>query len=137
MAVAISSIQGKVGVPFHSGYSASKHAVQGLCDSLRLELRGQGVQVLTVLAHWIRGTRMRERALGQDGAPRGATSASHGSSAIPVEDVTRAVLDAIRRRRRSCFVPAHLWLLACLSELAPGLADRIIVRAVEREARRH
>jgi hypothetical protein len=53
-----------------------------------------------------------------------------------VEEVAHAVLDALRARRRTLFVPGHLRLLSCLAEVAPGLADRLIVRAVEREARR-
>ena len=41
--VAISSIQGQVGVPLHTGYSASKHALQGFCDALRMEVAESGV----------------------------------------------------------------------------------------------
>lgn len=126
MLVAISSIQGVVGVPGRSGYAASKHAVQGLCDSLRLELRGTGVDVLTVLAHWVRGTELRARALGPDGAPSGTRAAAHDGTAIDVDTVTRAVLRAIERRKRCVFLPHWMRLLALLSALAPGLADRLI-----------
>ena len=45
MVVAISSIQGKIGVPLHTGYVASKHAVQGFFEALRIELDGSGVDV--------------------------------------------------------------------------------------------
>ena len=66
MVVAISSIQGKIGVPLHTGYVASKHAVQGFFESLRGELRESGVDVLTVLPGWLRGTNLRRAALGKD-----------------------------------------------------------------------
>ncbi|MEX2381756.1 MAG: SDR family oxidoreductase [Opitutales bacterium] len=136
MLVAISSVQGKFGVPYHTGYAASKHAVQGFCDSLRMELQGTGVDVLTVMAHWIRGTRLRERALGKDGAPRGKGAPAHGSGAVPVEEMTEAIMEAIRKRKRVVFVPAWLRFLSLLSELAPSVADRLIARRVEREASR-
>ena len=68
MIVAITSIQAKIPVPQHTGYVASKHALQGFCDSLRMELNGTGVDILTVLPHWLTGTDLRKRAVGKDGA---------------------------------------------------------------------
>lgn len=126
MLVAISSVQGVLGVPERSGYAASKHAVQGLCDSLRIELRGSGVGVSTVLAHWVRGTGLRAHALGPDGAPRGVAHAQHDASAIDVDTLTRAVLAAVQGRKRRVFVPGWMRYLAMLSAVAPGLADRIV-----------
>jgi len=134
MLVAISSVQGMVGVPGRSGYAASKHALQGLCDSLRLELRGTGVEVLTVMAHWVRGTNLRARALGPDGAPRGTAAAHRSRSAIDLDTLTRAVLAAVRHRKRRVFVPGYLRYLPLLAQVAPGLADRIVVRTMAREA---
>ena len=74
MIVAVSSIQGKISVPMHTGYVASKHALQGFCDALRMELADSGVDVLTVLLHWLRGTELRQNALGGDGKARGQDS---------------------------------------------------------------
>jgi short-subunit dehydrogenase len=134
--VAISSIQGTIGVPYHTGYAASKHAVQGFCNSLRMELRGSGVDILTVMAHWIRGTGLREQALGCDGRPRGQRSHSHGSGAVPVAKMTRAIIRSAGCRERALFMPAKLRYLAWLSTIAPRLAERIIIGRVEKEAAR-
>ena len=136
MLVAISSVQGVVGVPGRSGYAASKHALQGLCDSLRSELQGSGVGVSTVIAHWVRGTNLRARALGPDGAPRGTATPHRSRSAIDVDTLTRAVLAAVRRRKRRVFVPGYLRLLPLLAEIAPGLADRIVTGRMTREGSR-
>lgn len=46
--VAISSIAGLMGVPFHSVYSASKFAVEATIESVRLELVGSGVRALSI-----------------------------------------------------------------------------------------
>lgn len=46
--ICISSIGGLMGLPFQGAYSASKFAMEGYCESLRLELRGTGVRVVTV-----------------------------------------------------------------------------------------
>lgn len=135
MLVAISSVQGVVGVPGRSGYAASKHALQGLCDSLRIELRGSGVEVLTVLAHWVRGTDLRARALGPGGMPR-TTAASHrDASATDLDTLTHAVLRAVRTRKRRVFVPGWIRLLPLLAEIAPGTVDGIVASRMDRELR--
>ena len=134
MLVAISSVQGVVGVPGRSGYAASKHALQGLCDSLRIELRGSGVDVLTVMAHWVRGTGFRAHALGPDGAPRTA-AATRDATATDLDALTRAVLRGVRHRRRRVFVPGWIRALPLLAEIAPGAVDRIVAGRMEREAR--
>lgn len=46
--IAISSIAGLMGVPFHGVYSASKFAVEGMIESLRLELAGTGVKAVSL-----------------------------------------------------------------------------------------
>jgi NAD(P)-dependent dehydrogenase (short-subunit alcohol dehydrogenase family) len=134
MLVAISSVQGVVGVPGRSGYAAAKHALQGLCDSLRIELRDDGVDVLTVMAHWVRGTQLRTRALGPDGAPRGTAAPHRDASAVDVDSLTNAVLRAVQRRQRRVFVPGWLRLLPLLAELAPATTDRLVSGRMARES---
>ena len=46
--VGIASVSGIRGLPGHGGYSASKAAVISYCESLRVELRGHGVKVVTI-----------------------------------------------------------------------------------------
>src|SRR6201999_3177042 len=68
--VAISSLTGKTGVPSRTGYAASKHAMQGFFDSLRIELLGTGVDVLVASPGFV-DSGIKTRALGTDGKPRG------------------------------------------------------------------
>lgn len=44
----ISSVAGKTGIPFQSMYAASKHAIEGLTESLRLEIRPFKVQACLI-----------------------------------------------------------------------------------------
>lgn len=46
--LAFSSIAGKMGLPFQGLYSASKYAIEGYCEALRLELRSSGITVTVV-----------------------------------------------------------------------------------------
>jgi len=51
--VAVASVAGVVGVPTRTGYAASKHALVGFCDSLRVELEGTGVTVTVVYPDFV------------------------------------------------------------------------------------
>lgn len=44
----VSSILGLISMPFRGAYNASKYAVEGLSDTLRLELKSSGIQVITI-----------------------------------------------------------------------------------------
>lgn len=44
----LSSILGIISMPFRGAYNASKYAVEGLSDTLRLELKSSGIQVITI-----------------------------------------------------------------------------------------
>jgi short-subunit dehydrogenase len=51
--VGVASVAGIRGLPGHAAYSASKAAVISLCESLRVELRSQGVQVQVVCPGYV------------------------------------------------------------------------------------
>jgi short-subunit dehydrogenase len=44
----ISSLLGIISMPFRGAYNASKYAVEGLSDTLRLELKPSGIDVITI-----------------------------------------------------------------------------------------
>jgi NAD(P)-dependent dehydrogenase (short-subunit alcohol dehydrogenase family) len=66
--VALSSLTGIRGVPSYGIYGASKFAIQGLYESLRLELRRDGVHVGVVRPGFV-DTPLRDHVLGPDGRP--------------------------------------------------------------------
>ena len=131
--VAISSIQGQVGVPLHTGYSASKHALQGFCDALRMEVAESGVGVMTVLLHWLKGTELRQRALGKDGKALGDASREHRAGAVSLEKAARAIVRGMLKRRQQLYVPRRLRLLALVHALWPALAEWVVKGKVARE----
>ena len=133
MIVAISSIQGRIGVPLHTGYVASKHALQGFCETLRMELRESGIHVLTVLPHWLRGTELRKHAFGRDGRELGASSRSHSKESVSVEEACRMIVAAMRGRKRELVIPWKLKLLAILGLIWPERAEAIVMGAVKEQ----
>jgi NADP-dependent 3-hydroxy acid dehydrogenase YdfG len=46
--IALSSIGGLMGLPFQGFYSASKFAIEGYCEALRLEVKQQGIKVVVL-----------------------------------------------------------------------------------------
>ena len=52
--VVISSIQGQLALPYRSAYTASKHALQAFCDSLRAELSTNNVSVCVISPGYIK-----------------------------------------------------------------------------------
>jgi NAD(P)-dependent dehydrogenase (short-subunit alcohol dehydrogenase family) len=61
LVVAVSSLLGLTGAPTRTGYAASKHALQGFMDSLRLEVAADGIDVLVVSPGFV-ATGIRARA---------------------------------------------------------------------------
>ena len=65
-----SSVSGKVGVPFRTGYCAAKHAMMGFFDALRTEVDHLNIDVTTITPGYIR-TPISSNAIGGDGAAYG------------------------------------------------------------------
>ncbi len=128
--VQISSLTGKAGVPTRSGYAASKHAMVGFFDSLRIELADSGVTVTSVYPDFVR-SEARGRAFGKDGKPIGA-SPVHEDKIMTTEECASLIINAAARRKRDEILGLRgkvgQWLLL----IAPGLVDRIALNAIQK-----
>jgi short-subunit dehydrogenase len=122
----VSSFTGKRGVPTRSGYSASKHAVHGLCESLRVELLGTGVGVTVYCPGYVE-TEIRDRAVENTGA---SPSKQRGWTADQAAEV---LVRAVERRKREVVTPLALRLVLAVDAVAPGFVDRLIHRRVKRQ----
>jgi short-subunit dehydrogenase len=130
--VAVSSLAGKTGIPSRSGYSASKHAMHGLFDSLRIELGGSGVSV-TILCPDFVTSEIRERAFKADGAAIGkGNSPVQEGKVTTAEECARDCIRAMASRRREVLMSPRGKIGQWIKLIAPGLVDRIAARAVER-----
>lgn len=127
--VGISSLAGRTGVPTRTGYAASKHAMTGFFDSLRIELAGSGITVTMVYPGFV-ATGIRENATGPDGRPIGVSPVREGE-VMSAEDCARRIVRAIERREREVVMTARGRMGLWLKLVAPGLVDRIARRAIE------
>jgi short-subunit dehydrogenase len=119
--VAVSSVTGLFGIPTRTGYAASKHAMQGFFDSLRIELMGSGVDVL-VVSPGVVATDVRARALGA----MTAVNPEGERSAMSVEECVSIMAEAMDSRRREVVMTWGARLALWAARIAPGAVDRRI-----------
>jgi len=129
---AISSVAGFGPLATRCGYSSSKHAMHGFFDSLRAELRSDGVGVTVVCPFFVK-TNIGDSALGGDGGKPRMPRTQTGTPADPewlAEEIHRAV-----RKRRRLLVPSRSAKLSyLLSRLLPGTFERIMARRIMEDA---
>ena len=133
LVVTVSSVAGFAPLAGRSGYCASKHALHGLFDTLRCELRPRGVDVLLVCPGFT-ATAIERNALGADGAPSRRAQTRVGPQQRP-EDVAEAIHRAAARRRRLLVLSPVGRAARVLTRVAPRLYDRIMSRGMEAEFR--
>jgi len=126
----VTSIGGKVSVPWLLPYNASKFAAVGFSEGLRAELAGTGVKVTTVvpgllrtgsfLAAWFKGDRPAlEYGLF---APVSGTPAT----TVSAERAARRIVGAVRRGDAEVTLGLHAKLAARANGVAPGLTQAVL-----------
>jgi short-subunit dehydrogenase len=128
LVVVVASLAGLTGVPTRTAYAASKHAVIGFFDSLRVELHGSGVGVTVVAPDFV-VSEIHRRALGPDGRPLGETPMQE-SRIMTAERCAELILDAMTRRKRLAILSARGRLGRFVRLVAPGVIDAIARKAV-------
>ena len=124
--VGISSMQGQFALPFRSGYVASKHALQGFIDSVRLELKDSGIHVMICSPGYVK-TNHSFNALNGDGTPYRKMDSGQKSGLDP-SIVAKAVIQGIYKRKRAVFPSGFQEKFALLlSKCSPSLLDKILL----------
>jgi short-subunit dehydrogenase len=128
--VGISSVAGLHSLPARSGYSASKYAMQGFLDAIRIEHRHQ-LHVL-VFAPGFTATNVRVSALTADGTPQGHTPRKE-EKMMSAEVVAKRIFRAVRLKRRFITItfPGHATNL--VKKFWPALLDWSFYRAMKKE----
>lgn len=128
--VVVSSVAGLTGVPERTAYAATKHALFGFFDSLRIELEGSGVTV-TIAAPDFVVTEIHRRAIGPDGRPLG-TSPLQEEKAMSAEECARRIVRAAQERRRIVITSFRGRAGRWIRLFAPSVIDAIARRAIRR-----
>lgn len=126
--VGVASLTGLVGVPTRTAYAASKHAMRGFFDSLRIELDGTGVSVTMIYPGFV-ATGIRENATGADGKAAKIDPVNK-DDVMSVEECADLMLRAMAARKREEVMTLKGKLGQWLKLIAPGVIDGMAKRAV-------
>lgn len=126
--VAMSSMAGKTGVPTRTGYSASKHALNGFMDSLRIELMGTGVDITIACPEFVL-SEIHRRAYGADGQPLGK-SPMQEDKIMSAEECARITIEAMQARKREVLYTRRSRLGVWFKLIAPSRIDAIARKAI-------
>ena len=96
--VGVSSVAGFHGLPGRTGYSASKYAMQGLLETIRIENLKKGVHVM-IAAPGFTASNVRFSALTADGSPQGA-SPRQEDKMMTAEEAAHRIIRGVARRKR-------------------------------------
>lgn len=127
--VAVSSLQGKTGFPDATGYAASKHAMQGFFDSLRIELEDSGVAVLVVSPGPV-STEIHARKLGADGTMADSGKDFSKKKQMSPDVCAKQIVDAMQARKRELVMTSGGKLVVALKPFVPRFVDKQVARAV-------
>ncbi|HOX39869.1 MAG TPA: SDR family oxidoreductase [Candidatus Brocadiia bacterium] len=124
--VSISSIMGLVGVPMYSSYSASKFAMTGFAEVIRMELMGSGVSVTSIHPNFV-VSEFAGRLLKPDGTPLGDKGKRIYTSRTMTSSVcARLTLQAAAKRKRHVVMTPSGKLVVFMHGLVPGLVDKVM-----------
>ena len=123
----VGSVLSETGYPLQGHYSASKHAVKGFTDSLRIELEKRGAPVaVTLIQPGAIDTPYPEHA--RNYLP---TEPKHQAPVYTPETVADAILACAERQRRNLRVGGSAKMYTSMEKMAPGIADKMKLDAFE------
>jgi short-subunit dehydrogenase len=118
----LSSVAGHIPIPFHAAYSATKFALNAIGKAAGVELKKDGIHVLTVCPGRVR-TPFSENAV------RGIEVKRVGSGrGISAERVARATLRGYLKQKREVIVPWTMHVPVKIYQLFPGFVEWVMER---------
>lgn len=129
--VGISSIAGKVGLPGRTGYSASKFAMEGFLESLRVETLKKNVHVL-VACPGFTATGIRKNALSAKGSPQSASPRDEGKM-MNASQVSDYIYHAVANRKRDLILTGNGKLTVWMKKFFPSRLDKMVYEHMAKE----
>ncbi|MCL1974263.1 MAG: SDR family oxidoreductase [Bacteroidetes bacterium] len=127
----ITSVSGFKGLPARTGYSASKFAMKGFLETLRIEHLYDGLHVM-IIAPGFTASNIRHTALTADGSPQGETPRNEGKM-MSAEAVAKHIIKGIRKRKKQIVLTLQGKALVWIDKFFPGFVDRMEFKVMSRE----
>ena len=120
----ISSVAGHIPIPFHAAYSATKFALNALGKGAGVELKSDGIHVLTVCPGYVR-TAFGENAVRGNDLKRVRPASVRG---ITAERVARATMQGYLKKKREVIVPWTMYVAVRFYQHFPGAVEWAMAR---------
>lgn len=133
--VGVSSLAGLFGVPGRTAYSATKFAMNGFFEALRVEVASQGVSV-TLAYPGVVATDLRYRGYNAQGEAAGRSGLDE-ASAMSVETCARLIREGVAKRQRDIVMSGKGRIGRWLKLIAPSLIDKMALAALQRDVCPH
>ena len=122
--ITISSVAGKLGAPYRSGYAASKHALHGFFDCLRSEAWHKGV-IVTLICPGFVNTPIAHNAVAGDGKALGKSDPDNANGMSP-EYVAKAICNAAEKKKEEVLLGGKELLGIQVKRFFPGILRSIL-----------
>lgn len=129
--VGVSSIAGYKGLPGRTGYSASKFAMHGFLEALRLENLEKSLHVL-IACPGFTASNIRNTALGSDRSMQGESPRDEQKMMQP-EEVADYILKAVQKRQNSLTLTTNGKLTVWLNKFFPKWVDKLVFNHMKKE----
>ena len=123
---ATSSITGKFGFPLRSAYAASKHAILGFFETLRLENKHNNIQVTIAIPGRVQ-TAISVNAITKDGSIHGKMDEGQSGGVTP-EACAEAYIKAIEKNKREVLIGGKELLMVHIKRFFPALFNRLATK---------
>ena len=129
--VGVISIAGFKGLPARTGYSASKFAIYGFMDTLRIEHLKDNLHVM-IFAPGFTASNIRESALVANGSQQGSTPRDEAKMMTAAE-VAKHLIKGIKKRKAQVVLTPIGNLLVVLNKFFPRLVDKLEYNYMKKE----
>lgn len=129
--VGVSSVAGFHGLPGRTGYSASKYALHGFLETIRIENLRKRVHVM-IAAPGFTASNVRFSALTADGSPQGSSPREEGRMMQP-QEVARRIAEGIVHRKCTLLMEFNGRATSLIKKFCPRLLDRLFYNHMAKE----
>lgn len=130
--IGVSSVAGFHGLPGRTGYSASKFAIHGFLETIRIENLKNGLHVM-IIAPGFTASNIRRHALNASGEEQG-TSPRVEKNLMTPEYVAKWVLKGVIKKKRNKILTWEGRFTALFQRIIPSIVDWSYYTAMSREA---
>ena len=129
--VGISSIAAVHGLPGRTGYSASKFAMTGFLETVRIENLKNKLHVMIAMPGFT-ATNIRYTALTADGTEQGITPRNEGKM-MSAETAAKHIVQGIRRKKHYLILDMEGKLISLIKKFTTSSLDKAFYRAMAKE----